>query len=70
MVCHDGVFDIPTSVLTSDIIDEEATFGGPPLLWKNEAGLQRYNPARPELLKQCESTSLLAALGIARTNME
>ncbi|KAK7928175.1 oligopeptidase family protein [Apiospora marii] len=50
IVCHDGVYDVPTSCLASDQVDEDAEWGGPPLVWKNNDGLERYNPARPDLL--------------------
>ncbi|KAK6852743.1 oligopeptidase family protein [Apiospora arundinis] len=50
IVCHDGVYDVPTSVIMSDYVDEDAEYGGPPLVWKNNDGLERYNPARPDLL--------------------
>ncbi|KAK8051091.1 alpha/beta-hydrolase [Apiospora rasikravindrae] len=50
IVCHDGVYDVPTSCITSDYVDEDAEYGGPPLVWKNNDGLERYNPARPDLL--------------------
>lgn len=50
IVCHDGVYDIPTSCIMSDYVDEDAEYGGPPLIWKNHDGLERYNPARPDLL--------------------
>ncbi|KAK7957080.1 alpha/beta-hydrolase [Apiospora aurea] len=50
IVSHDGVYDVPTSCITSDYVDEDAEFGGPPVIWKNNDGLERYNPARPDLL--------------------
>ncbi|KAK8079555.1 oligopeptidase family protein [Apiospora hydei] len=50
IVSHDGVYDVPTSCITSDYVDEDAEYGGPPVIWKNNDGLERYNPARPDLL--------------------
>ncbi|KAI0120330.1 alpha/beta-hydrolase [Hypoxylon sp. NC0597] len=51
MVCCCGVFDIPTNLLQSDMINDSGdTFGGSPRLWESQEGVERYNPARPDLL--------------------
>lgn len=51
-IWHDGIFDIPTLMLNTDFQDDDASFGGlPPYIWENAENLEKYNPARPELLK-------------------
>ncbi|KAI1079110.1 prolyl oligopeptidase [Whalleya microplaca] len=59
MVCHDGIFHLPSFMLQSDFVGDEDEFGGPPLLWKNPEGLERFNPARPDLLKNWKTPMLV-----------
>lgn len=60
MVCHDGIFHLPSFMLQTDYIGgDEQEFGGPPLLWKNFEGLERYNPARPDLLPHWKTPMLV-----------
>ncbi|EFQ34722.1 prolyl oligopeptidase [Colletotrichum graminicola] len=50
-IWHDGIFNLPVFMIQSDFIDSGPNFGGPPLIWKNAEELERWNPARPELLR-------------------
>ncbi|KAK1972380.1 prolyl oligopeptidase [Colletotrichum sublineola] len=50
-IWHDGIFNLPAFMIQSDFIDSGPEFGGPPLIWKNAEELERWNPARPELLR-------------------
>ncbi|KAI1779691.1 prolyl oligopeptidase [Hypoxylon cercidicola] len=59
MVCHDGVFHVPSFMLQTDYIGGTTEFGGPPILWKNIEGLERYNPARPDLLPNWKTPMLV-----------
>lgn len=34
-------------------------FGGQPFIWTNSSGLERYNPARPELLRNRKTPMLV-----------
>ncbi|KAI5866690.1 prolyl oligopeptidase [Durotheca rogersii] len=71
IVCQDGIFDLPTSLLQGDLRGAgsgRGDFGGeergrasppPPLLWRNEAGLERFNPGRAELVRQWRTPALV-----------
>ncbi|KAH8199448.1 hypothetical protein TruAng_006386 [Truncatella angustata] len=60
LVCHDGIFDLPLFLLESDTLASMSDeFGGPPFVWSNPDGLERYNPARPELLKNWKTPMLV-----------
>ncbi|ORY65158.1 prolyl oligopeptidase [Pseudomassariella vexata] len=59
LVCHDGIFHIPTFMLQSDFCDTDGVFGGPPFMWANIDGLERYNPARPDLLNNWTTPMLI-----------
>lgn len=59
LVCHDGIFHIPSFFMQTDLADGEGDFGGPPLMWKNIDGMERYNPARPDLLKNWKTPMLV-----------
>ncbi|KAI0013052.1 prolyl oligopeptidase [Xylariaceae sp. FL0662B] len=59
MVCHDGIFHLPSFMLQSDFVGDEDEFGGPPLIWRNPEGLERYNPARPDLLQNWKTPMLV-----------
>lgn len=51
-IWQDGIFDIPSFMLQTDSPTDNASFGGrPPYIWENQKNLDKYNPARPELLK-------------------
>ncbi|KAF7519151.1 hypothetical protein G7054_g13179 [Neopestalotiopsis clavispora] len=60
LVCHNGIFHIPTFLLESDTLaslgDE---WGSSPFMWSNSEGLERYNPARPDLLKNWKTPMLV-----------
>ncbi|KAI0132619.1 prolyl oligopeptidase [Xylariales sp. AK1849] len=59
LVCHDGIFHLPSFVLQTDWAGADEEFGGPPFLWSNFDGLERYNPARPDLLKNWKTPMLV-----------
>lgn len=59
LVCHDGVFHLPSFLLQTDMLCPDDYFGGPALIWKNQDGLERYNPARPDLLKNWTTPMLV-----------
>lgn len=59
MVCHDGVFHLPTMLLECDEGFGTEDFHGPPYLWKNLAQLDKWNPAKPELLKKWKTPLLV-----------
>ncbi|KAK0374542.1 prolyl oligopeptidase [Colletotrichum limetticola] len=50
-IWHDGIFSLPVFMLQSDVVDGGPDFGGPPFLWNNAEEMERWNPARPELLR-------------------
>ena len=50
-IWHDGVFAIPTLMLQTDFPDDDSAFAGPPYIWQNSKNLEKFNPARPDLLK-------------------
>ena len=50
-VWHDGIFDVPTSVIQGDFLADTEDFRGPPFIWSNNDELEKWNPARPELLR-------------------
>ncbi|KAF3020633.1 hypothetical protein E8E14_012000 [Neopestalotiopsis sp. 37M] len=61
LICHHGVFHLPSYPLqTNALPDLLHEFGGTPFLWNNFDGLERYNPARPDLLKNWKTPMLLA----------
>ncbi|KAG9259052.1 prolyl oligopeptidase [Emericellopsis atlantica] len=52
-IWQDGIFSIPTMLLQSDVSLDTAAFGTkPPYPWENAAHLEKFNPARPELLRK------------------
>jgi dipeptidyl aminopeptidase/acylaminoacyl peptidase len=58
VIWHNGVFNLPTFMLQSDLPADDAAFGHrPPFLWDNAAALERYNPGRPELLRRYASSA-------------
>ncbi|CCF46167.1 prolyl oligopeptidase [Colletotrichum higginsianum] len=50
-IWHDGIFNLPAFMIQSDLVDGGPDFGGPPFIWRNAEELERWNPARPELLR-------------------
>ncbi|KAI1656793.1 alpha/beta-hydrolase [Daldinia decipiens] len=53
MVSDRGVFNLPTYFMERDnflSFDSTDRFSGSEILWKNPEGLERFNPARPDLL--------------------
>ncbi|KAF6821195.1 oligopeptidase family protein [Colletotrichum plurivorum] len=51
-VWHDGIFNLPVFMLQSDSIGGGPDFGGAPFLWDNGDELEKWNPARPDLLRK------------------
>lgn len=50
-VWHDGIFNIPSFSLQSDILVDDGEYGKSPYPWKNPEGMDQWNPARPDLLR-------------------
>ncbi|KAL0930556.1 oligopeptidase family protein [Colletotrichum truncatum] len=50
-IWHDGLFSLPLSLIQSDSFGGGPDFGGAPYLWTNAEELEKWNPARPELLR-------------------
>ncbi|KAH8681105.1 prolyl oligopeptidase [Xylariales sp. PMI_506] len=59
MVCHDGIFNLQSFTLQTDHLSTQNDYGGPPFLWSNFEGLDRYNPARPDLLRYWRTPMLV-----------
>jgi dipeptidyl aminopeptidase/acylaminoacyl peptidase len=51
-IWHDGIFNLPSFVLQTDFQTATPDFNGVPFPWVNYDDLQRWNPAKPELLKK------------------
>jgi dipeptidyl aminopeptidase/acylaminoacyl peptidase len=51
-VCHDGIFNVPSFVLQTDEAPGKHDFGGVNFPWANWEGLDKWNPGRPDLLKE------------------
>jgi len=51
MVCHDSVYSTETMDLMSDEFTGLADFNGPAFVWSNFEVTHRWNPARPDLLR-------------------
>ena len=51
LICHDLCFDLRMACLTSDETGGIKDFGGPGFPWSNAETLEKWNPARPELLR-------------------
>jgi dipeptidyl aminopeptidase/acylaminoacyl peptidase len=50
-VWHDGIFNLPSFFMQTDFQTGGPDFNGAPFPWVNHVDLERWNPARPELLK-------------------
>ncbi|KAF9874649.1 oligopeptidase family protein [Colletotrichum karsti] len=50
-IWHDGIFNLPVFMIQSDVVDGGPDFAGAPYLWSNGEELEKWNPARPELLR-------------------
>ncbi|OIW32555.1 prolyl oligopeptidase [Coniochaeta ligniaria NRRL 30616] len=50
-ICHDSVFDLRNAYLYSDEVSGINDMGGPGFSWLNADNLDKWNPARPDLLK-------------------
>ncbi|KAI0843245.1 prolyl oligopeptidase [Hypoxylon sp. FL0890] len=59
MVCCNGMFDLPTHMLQCDFPLGYDEFGGSWKMWENLDGLQRYNPARVDLLPNWKTPMLV-----------
>ena len=51
MVCHDSVYSTEVMELMSDEFGGLAEFNGPAFVWSNYELTHKWNPARPELLR-------------------
>lgn len=58
-MCHDGVFHLPSFLLECDEDFGSEDFKGLPYVWKNPAELEKWNPARPDLLKKWKTPMLV-----------
>lgn len=59
IVCHDGIFHLPAFMLQTDETAGLEDFHGPPYIWNNLKNLDKYNPARPDLLKNWKTPMLI-----------
>ncbi|KAF3065016.1 Dipeptidyl-peptidase 5 [Daldinia childiae] len=62
MVSWGGVFHLPTYFMERDIcpsLKKTYRFSGSEILWKNPEGLERFNPARPDLLPSWKTPMLV-----------
>ena len=60
LVCHDGIFHIPTFILQSDMaISGSEQWGKSPYLWEDPAGLEKWSPARSDLLGNWQTPMLV-----------
>ncbi|KAK6189340.1 hypothetical protein LQW54_013365 [Pestalotiopsis sp. IQ-011] len=60
LVSHHGVFHLPSYPLQTDALSGLLhEFGGTPFMWNNFDGLERYNPARSDLLKEWKTPMLV-----------
>ncbi|OTB13963.1 hypothetical protein K445DRAFT_24109 [Daldinia sp. EC12] len=62
MVCVSGIFDLAVHWLESDgfnTADIRYYFSGSEILWENYEMLQRFNPARPDLLPNWKTPMLI-----------
>jgi dipeptidyl aminopeptidase/acylaminoacyl peptidase len=50
-IWHDGIFNLPTFLLATDYQTWMPDFNGPPYPWINNDDLEKWNPAKPSLLK-------------------
>ncbi|OTA69136.1 alpha/beta-hydrolase [Hypoxylon sp. EC38] len=61
MVSGMGIFNLPQWTLQTDRIHiDDDKFGGEPLVWKNFENMERYNPARRDLLPNWKTPMLIA----------
>jgi len=58
IVCHDGIYNTQM-LIAGDFFQDKVSFGGPMIPWKNWKNLERYNPARPDLLKNWKTPMLV-----------
>lgn len=60
LVCHDGVFHLPSFLLECDEpIGIREDFKGAPYLWDNLGELEKWSPARADLLKKWKTPMLV-----------
>ncbi|KAF3762873.1 hypothetical protein M406DRAFT_93208 [Cryphonectria parasitica EP155] len=59
LVCHDGIFHLPSFLLESDVNIGTEDFRGTPYIWNNIAELDKWNPARPDLLRKWKTPMLV-----------
>ena len=46
-------------MIASDVVFDKVSFGGYPFPWENSKGLEKWNPARPDLLKEWKTPMLI-----------
>ncbi|KAJ6446855.1 tRNA wybutosine-synthesizing protein [Purpureocillium lavendulum] len=51
IVWHSGRFDMPVSLLQADLPKQDANFAGTPYFWENEAGVEKFNPASADRVR-------------------
>jgi dipeptidyl aminopeptidase/acylaminoacyl peptidase len=51
-IWHDGIYNLPIFMLQTDALGGSADFKGLPIPWTNLEELEKWNPARPELLAE------------------
>lgn len=60
LVCHDGVFHLPSFLLECDEpIGPTEDFKGAPYIWDNLSELEKWSPARADLLKKWKTPMLI-----------
>lgn len=59
LVCHDGIFNLPTMLLQTDDTAGNEDFKGAPYAWNNIAELEKWNPARPDALRNWKTPILI-----------
>jgi dipeptidyl aminopeptidase/acylaminoacyl peptidase len=58
IVCHDGIFSTQM-LIAGDEFGGDKDFAGPMLPWKNWKHLEKWNPARPDLLRNWTTPMLV-----------
>lgn len=58
-MCHDGVFHLPSFLLECDAELSSENFKNVPQLWENLNELEKWNPARPDLLNKWRTAMLV-----------
>lgn len=60
LVCHDGVFHLPSFLLECDEpIGLHEDFKGVPYIWKNPNEVEKWSPAQADLMKKWKTPMLI-----------